>query len=70
MLMSMPMERYRFQRANKSDLIRVFNQNSCLMAEYHEQTGTVSWQRLVGIKQRTAVEERLHEQFPAVKLPA
>jgi hypothetical protein len=65
MSMSMPMERYHFQRANKSDLIRVFNRNSCLMAEYREQTGKVSWQRLVGIQQRTAVEERLHEQFPA-----
>jgi hypothetical protein len=46
-MMSMPMERYHFERANKSDLIRVFNQNSCLMAEYREQTGKVSWQRLV-----------------------
>jgi hypothetical protein len=25
----------------------------------------VSWQRLVGIQQRSAVEQRLHEQFPA-----
>jgi hypothetical protein len=25
-----------FQRANKSDLIRVYNHNSCLMAEYRE----------------------------------
>lgn len=65
MSMSMPTERYHFQRANKSDLIRVFNQNSCLMAEYREQTGKVSWQRLVGIQQRTAVEQRLHERFPA-----
>ena len=70
MPMSMPRESYYFQRANKSDLIRVFNQHSCLMAEYREQTGQVSWQRLVGTQQRAAVEQRLHEQFPTVKLPA
>ena len=65
MSMSMPMERYHFQRANKSDLIRVFNRNACLMAEYREQTGKVNWQRQVDIQQRTTVEDWLHEQFPA-----
>jgi len=34
------------------------------MAEYWERTGIASWQRIVTIQQRTAVEKKLREQFP------
>ena len=34
------------------------------MTEYWERTGIASWQRIVNIQQRTAVEKRLREQFP------
>jgi len=55
---------YVFQRAKKDGLILVFNQDSYLMAEYWERTGIASWQRIVNIQQRTAVEKKLREQFP------
>ena len=55
---------YVFQRAKKAGLILVFNQDSYLMAEYRERTGIASWQRIVNVQQRTAVEKKLREQFP------
>ena len=57
-------ESYVFQRAKSNGLILVFNQDSYLMAEYRERTGIASWQRIVNIQQRTAVERKLREQFP------
>jgi hypothetical protein len=55
---------YVFQRAKKDGLILVFNRDSYLMAEYWERSGIASWQRIVNIQQRTAVEKKLREQFP------
>jgi hypothetical protein len=55
---------YVFQRAKRDGLILVFNQDSYLMAEYWERSGIASWQRIVNIQQRTAVEKKLREQFP------
>lgn len=37
------------------------------MAEYSERTGRVSWQRVVPVTQREAIERWLNEQYPVRK---
>ena len=51
-------------------LILVYNQDSYLMAEYSERTGRVSWQRVVPVTQREAIERWLNEQYPVRKAKA
>ena len=55
---------YRFQRARTSGIIEVLNENSYVMAEYSERTGTVKWQRLVLASQREQIEKWLEEHYP------
>ena len=58
---------YRFYQGEKSNVVQVFNQNSYLMAEYNKLTGATVWRRVLDVKQRTALEKRLQEQFPPGK---
>jgi hypothetical protein len=54
---------YQFKRTG--DMIQVFNENSYLMAQYSERTGTVHWQRVLIASQRELIEQWLRERFPA-----
>lgn len=55
---------YHFKAADNGTLIRVFNSDHYLMAEYLTGTGRVSWQRVVAGSQRESVERWLHENYP------
>ena len=57
---------YRFQRANAPGIIEVLNENSYVMAEYSERTGSVKWQRLVLASQREQIEKWLDDHYPRV----
>ncbi len=54
---------YQFKRTG--DMIQVFNENSYLMAQYSERTGTVHWQRVLIASQRELIEQWLRERFPS-----
>ena len=56
---------YRFQRARKPGIIEVLNENSYVMAEYSERTGSVSWQRMVLGSQREQIEKWLEDHYPS-----
>ena len=56
---------YHCKRSHNSGVIEVFNFDNYLMAEYHPQTGRVSWQRVVNASQREAVEKWLQGNYPA-----
>ena len=55
---------YRFQRARAPGIIEVLDENSYVMAEYSERTGTVKWQRMVLASQREQVEKWLADHYP------
>ena len=55
---------YRFQRARTPGIIEVLNENSYVMAEYSERTGSVIWQRMVLASQREQIEKWLKEHYP------
>lgn len=55
-----------FQFKRTADIIQVYNENSYLMAEYSERTGTVKWQRVLIASQREVIERWLRERFPSV----
>lgn len=50
--------------------IDVLNSDHYLMGEYSEQTGIVTWQRLLTASQRDAIERWLTENFPVAQPPA
>ena len=56
---------YQFKEADNGTLIRVFNSDHYLMAEYLISTGRVSWQRVVAVSQRESVEKWLLAHYPA-----
>lgn len=56
---------YRFQRARTPGIIEVLNENSYVMAEYSERTGSVKWQRMVLASQREQVEKWLEDHYPS-----
>ena len=56
---------YRFQRARTPSIIEVLNENSYVMAEYNERTGSVNWQRMVLASQREQIEKWLEDHYPA-----
>lgn len=55
---------YRFQRARTRGIIEVLNENSYVMAEYSERTGSVKWQRMVLASQREQIEKWLEDHYP------
>jgi hypothetical protein len=55
---------YRFQRATTPGIIEVLNENSYVMAEYSERTGSVKWQRIVIASQREQIEKWLEAHYP------
>jgi hypothetical protein len=55
---------YRFQRAKTPGIIEVLNENSYVMAEYSERTGSVKWQRMVLAAQRQQIEKWLEDHYP------
>ena len=54
---------YRFQRARTPGIIEVLNENSYVMAEYSERTGSVKWQRIVLASQREQIEKWLEDHY-------
>jgi len=54
---------YRFQRAKTPGIIEVLNENSYVMAEYSERTGSVKWQRIVLASQREQIEKWLDDHY-------
>ena len=54
---------YRFQRARTPGIIEVLNENSYVMAEYSERTGSVKWQRMVLASQREQIEKWLDDHY-------
>jgi len=55
---------YRFQRARTRGIVEVLDENSYVMAEYSERTGSVQWQRIVLASQREQIEKWLEEHYP------
>jgi hypothetical protein len=55
---------YRFQRAKSPGIIEVLNENSYVMAEYSERTGSLKWQRMVLASQKEQIEKWLEDHFP------
>ena len=55
---------YRFQRARTRGIVEVLDENSYVMAEYSERTGSVQWQRMVLASQREQIEKWLEEHYP------
>jgi len=55
---------YRFQRSKSPGIIEVLNENSYVMAEYSERTGSLKWQRLVLASQRDQIEKWLGDHYP------
>jgi hypothetical protein len=55
---------YRFQRGKTRGIIEVLDENSYVMAEYSERTGSVQWQRVVLASQREQIEKWLEEHYP------
>jgi hypothetical protein len=55
---------YRFQRAKAPGIIEVLNENSYVMAEYSERTGSLKWQRMVLASQREQIEKWLEDHYP------
>jgi hypothetical protein len=55
---------YQFKRATSGGIIDVVNSHGYLMAQYNDQTGKVSWQRMLPITQRESIEKRLRERYP------
>jgi len=43
----------------------VLNENSYVMAEYNERTGSVNWQRIVLASQREQIEKWLEDHYPS-----
>ena len=56
---------YRFQRARTPGVIEVLNENSYVMAEYSERTGSLKWQRMVLASQRAQIEKWLEDHYPS-----
>jgi hypothetical protein len=56
---------YRFQRARTLGIIEVLNENSYVMAEYSERTGSVNWQRMMLASQREQIEKWLKDHYPS-----
>jgi hypothetical protein len=54
---------FRFQRASAPGIIEVLNENSYVMAEYSERTGSLKWQRLVLASQREQIEKWLEDHY-------
>jgi hypothetical protein len=59
-----PIRSYRFQRSRTPGIIEVLNENSYVMAEYSERTGSVKWQRMVLASQREQIEKWLEDHYP------
>jgi hypothetical protein len=57
---------YRFQRTKTPGIIEVLNENSYVMAEYSERTGSVKWQRMLLASQREQIEKWLEDHYPRV----
>jgi hypothetical protein len=55
---------YRFQRARTPGIVEVLNENSYVMAEYSERTGSMKWQRMVLASQREQIEKWLEHHYP------
>ena len=55
---------YRFQRAQSPGMIEVLNENSYVMAEYSERTGSVKWRRVVAASERDQIENWLKDHYP------
>ena len=55
---------YRFQRARTPGIVEVLNENSYVMAEYSERTGSMKWQRMVLASQREQIEKWLADHYP------
>jgi hypothetical protein len=60
---------YRLQRARTPGIIEVLNENSYVMAEYSERTGSVKWERFVLASQREHIEKWLEDHYPRVAAP-
>jgi len=56
---------YRFQRAQSPGMIEVLNENSYVMAEYSERTGSVKWRRVVAASERDQIENWLRNHYPS-----
>ena len=53
------------KRGDRTDLILVFNADSYMVAEYHQQTGTMKWQRVVLATQKVFIDNWLRVHFPS-----
>jgi hypothetical protein len=65
----MALPSYRLQRSRTRGIIEVLNENSYVMAEYSERTGSVNWQRFVLASQREQIEKWLEDHYPRVAAP-
>jgi hypothetical protein len=56
---------YYCKRGDRTDLILVFNPDSYVVAEYHQQTGSLKWQRVVMAAQKDSIDRWLRVSFPS-----
>jgi hypothetical protein len=47
----------------RGDVIYVYNTGAYLIAEFHEQSGQLRWQRVVPAEQKKAIESWLNQHF-------
>lgn len=56
---------YYCKRGDRTDLILVFNAESYVVAEYHQQTGGLKWQRVVLATHKDSIDRWLRVSFPS-----
>jgi hypothetical protein len=62
-------ESFHCKRSESGEVVRVYNSNNYLMAEYTVRTGRTSWQRVAALTQRESVEKWLRNNYPVVEAP-
>jgi len=55
---------YVCRRSKTDNLIRIFNENSYVMAEYNDNSGTLIWHRVVLASQKAMLEQWLLSHYP------
>ena len=61
---------YYCKRGDRADLILIFNAENFVVAEYHQQTGGLKWQRAVQATHKASIDRWLRVSFPSKIRPA
>ena len=61
---------YYCKRGDRTDLILIFNADNYVVAEYHQQTGSLKWQRVILSTHKDSIDRWLRVSFPSKIRPA